>query len=508
VLVIMHMQQAPTSSLPTEINAGLCELEALLLSSVAASQHGEAAASIRLLLQAGASVYAISSGIGERTALMMACSVSDNVSCVHALLKAGSDPCYQASSDGLTALHFAALAGCTATCLALHDASSGRTLELRGKADGLGATPLIAACVMKQYAVVNLLCELGADVNHASVTSNTPLIVTAASEKHDTLILQFLLQQDGIKVNHRNDSGETALMKAAELGNAAAVDALLQSSADPCITENRGYSTLYCAVAKGHLHVLQLLIQHGADITAATDRSYTLLMQAATCNRSDIAEFLLKEGMSVHAVTDIGYTALLHAATSTSKGTESVRMLLARGADVSARSRGDTTPLHVAANSGQLDRVELLLAAGADVLQCDDTGCTALHTAIYYSHLTLVKLLLEHGADAVLNSMQCSVCERCDQLSAVMMCNDSAILKLLLTAGGDVHAVTSSGDACLHGAARHNYSAPVVCLLIKAGADMHAVNSAGKTAAQLAHDAGNTLLEQLLIRAAQQVQLT
>eukprot|EP00953_Heterococcus_sp_UTEX-ZZ885_P039198 20105-Heterococcus_DN1.PRE.2 len=85
-----------------------------------------------------------------------------------------------------------------------------------------------------------------------------------------------------------------------------------------------------------------------------------------------------------------------------------------------------------------------------------------------------------------------------------MMCEDTAILKLLLTTGADVHAVTSSGDTCLHVAARHNYSAPLLCLLIKAGADIHAVNSAGQTAAEVAHYSGNTLLEQLLNRAAQQ----
>jgi hypothetical protein len=44
----------------------------------------------------------------------------------------------------------------------------------------------------------------------------------------------------------------------------------------------------------------------------------------------------------------------------------------------------------------------------------------------------------------------------------------------------------------------------MLCLLIKAGADLHAVNKSGKTAAQLAHDRGFTLIEQLLNRAAQQ----
>jgi ankyrin repeat protein len=44
----------------------------------------------------------------------------------------------------------------------------------------------------------------------------------------------------------------------------------------------------------------------------------------------------------------------------------------------------------------------------------------------------------------------------------------------------------------------------MLCLLIKAGADLHAVNSKGKTAAQIAHDRGHILIEQLLNRAAQQ----
>jgi ankyrin repeat protein len=104
----------------------------------------------------------------------------------------------------------------------------------------------------------------------------------------------------------------------------------------------------------------------------------------------------------------------------------------------------------------------------------------------------------------VLNTMQCKKWSDCYCVSALMVCEDSVKLKLLLTAGADVHATTSSGDTCLHIAARYNYSAPVVCLLIKAGADMHTVNSAGITAAEVAHDNGNLLIEQLLKRAAQQ----
>src|SRR6185437_3330077 len=88
--------------------------------------------------------------------------------------------------------------------------------------------------------------------------------------------------------------------------------------------------------------------------------------------------------------------------------------------------------------------------------------------------------------------------------TALMLCTEAATVKLLLAAGADVHKTNARGDTCLHVAARHKLSAAALCLLIKAGTDLHAVNNEGNTAAQLAHDRGYTLIEQLLNRAAQQ----
>jgi uncharacterized protein len=473
-----------------------------LLSSIAASQHSEAAASIRALLEAGADVDAISSTdvTWEQTALMVACQ-PHNLQVVQALLQGGANPCYQASTNGTSALHLAAAAGCTESCNAIHTASSGRALELTGKGYPLAATPLIAACAMRHLAVVELLCTLGADVNNSCVaTGITPLIV--AAQWQDTSILQFLLMQDGIKVDQCDGSGTTALMKAVEAGKAVAVKLLLDAGADASIIDKTSY---FAAVAEGHLQVLRALVQHGADVTVVADGGYTLLMQAATSNQPHTAKFLIDKGVSVHTVDDLGAAALHYAALSAENGAETMRLLLTYGADINACTRVHSgTPLQAAARSGQLDRVELLLAAGADVTSGNDVGATALHEAVFCKHTRVVKLLLEHGADAVLNTMQCKQRGDCDPFFALTLCNDAATLKLLLTAGADVHAATSSGDTCLHIAARHNYSAPVVCLLIKAGADMHAVNSRGKSAAEVAHDNGNTLIQQLLVRAAQQ----
>eukprot|EP00953_Heterococcus_sp_UTEX-ZZ885_P003740 2536-Heterococcus_DN1.PRE.1 len=86
-----------------------------------------------------------------------------------------------------------------------------------------------------------------------------------------------------------------------------------------------------------------------------------------------------------------------------------------------------------------------------------------------------------------------------------MMCTKVDTVKVLLAAGADVHVTTTAGDTCLHLATRHSLSAPITCLLVKAGVDLHAVNDMGQTAAQIAHDVGDTLIEQLLNRAAQQM---
>eukprot|EP00953_Heterococcus_sp_UTEX-ZZ885_P032634 17024-Heterococcus_DN1.PRE.8 len=447
-----------------------------LLSSIAATRHSEPPASIELLLRAGAAVDATSTTTTVELTLV-----------VEALLQGGANPCYQASTEGTSVLHLAAAAGCTESCNAIHTASSGRALELTRKGYPLAATPLIAACAMRHLAVVELLCTLGADVNNSCVvTGDTPLMY-------------------GVKVNQRNGDGDTALMKAVKAGKAAAVMLLLDNDADTSIIDKTDCAPVSAAVVGGHLQVLRALVQHDADVTVVADGGYTLLMQAATSNQPHTAKFLIDKGVSVHTVDDLGAAALHYAALSAENGAETMRLLLTHGANINACTRVHSgPPLQAAARSGQLKRVELLLAAGADVTSGNDVGATALHEAVFCKHTRVVKLLLEHGADAVLNTSRSSSWKDYDPFSALTLCNDAATLKLLLTAGADVHTVTSSGDTCLHIAARHNYSAPVVCLLIKAGADLHAVSSRGKSAAEVAHDNGNSLIQQLLVRAAQQ----
>ena len=77
-----------------------------------------------------------------------------------------------------------------------------------------------------------------------------------------------------------------------------------------------------------------------------------------------------------------------------------LRVLLAAGADVEARTRlGDHTPLHVASRSAQAAAVRELLEAGAEANAIATTGATPLHFAAASGSAGAVAALLDHGAD-------------------------------------------------------------------------------------------------------------
>lgn len=77
-----------------------------------------------------------------------------------------------------------------------------------------------------------------------------------------------------------------------------------------------------------------------------------------------------------------------------------VKSLLAKGANVNAKTRYNQTPLMFAAERGNLEIVKILIEAGADVNVVDTfyKFFTALYAAASKGHAEVVKALLEKGA--------------------------------------------------------------------------------------------------------------
>jgi len=79
--------------------------------------------------------------------------------------------------------------------------------------------------------------------------------------------------------------------------------------------------------------------------------------------------------------------------------TETVKLLIERGADVNEKGRDNFTPLHWAAYYGKTEMVKILLSKGAEVNARSETYGTPLTLAAQYGFTDTVKALLEKGAD-------------------------------------------------------------------------------------------------------------
>ena len=128
---------------------------------------------------------------------------------------------------------------------------------------------------------------------------------------------------------------------------------------------------------------------------------WTPLHLAAYLGYPSAVEVLLARGADVTARSHNDFdNEPLHTVMAGAQVRTVAETLIAHGANVNARQHGDYTPLHEAAGNGNLDLTELLLAHGADANALTDDGKSPLALAAEQGHAEIVALLVEHGAES------------------------------------------------------------------------------------------------------------
>jgi ankyrin repeat protein len=217
----------------------------------------------------------------------------------------------------------------------------------------------------KQLATIDFLLERGADVNARTEFGNTPLSFVSS----DDLAVAFRLIDAGADVNVRDNSGSTPLAKIlvhSHPSDAEFSDLLARMIAlglDINAVDVSGTAVLH-VVAPRMPRLVDELISVNADPNIPDGRGQTALHLVSNLDEKafpgvrDAIEALIAAGADINAVDKLQHTPLARATTSNS------RILLAHSAMVDQPE--SVPPLHVAAFRGEAETVRLLLAAGAD----------------------------------------------------------------------------------------------------------------------------------------------
>jgi ankyrin repeat protein len=156
------------------------------------------------------------------------------------------------------------------------------------------------------------------------------------------------------------------------------------------------------AARAGALDAVELLADRGAVIDA-NDRNFrqTALIVAIRENRADVAAFLVARGADVNAKTRTGPAPPWILPNSVPGFGHGVGIVRGGLPDRGSRAPipGGMSPLLYAARDGRLDIAKTLIAARADVNQTDENGITPLIAAITNNHVDLARFLVQSGAD-------------------------------------------------------------------------------------------------------------
>lgn len=340
-------------------------------------------------------------------------------------------------------------------------AGSKLILRLAGSTAGLQMPPA-GPLTPEEIGILRAWIDQGADMPGRAIEYTAP-------KKTDPKTQAFI---DAI---HRHDTAgfERGLKEDPSLAKAA---------------DANGSTTLMHAAYAGTVSMVRALLAAGAGPKATNSRNATALHWAVT--DPDKVKLLIAAGADVNAKTIEGRTVLYLSAMRPA-GAGVARILLDAGADANARTLAGVTPLFPATGAS-LDTLGLLLDNGADPKAKTGTGATALMSAAL-ANPQAVALLIGRGADVKARTKRGETA-----LANAANYGSFESAKLLLDKGAEVNAADYRGyTPLMHAAYCDNAPVELIRLLLDAGADVNATGE-GETALSIAAKRGETETTRLL----------
>jgi ankyrin repeat protein/flavodoxin len=323
-----------------------------------------------------------------------------------------------------------------------------------------GYSALIVAITGYGRGLLELQLEIVKILKNQSVTSLSDLEL-----RKD--IVQILLQNENIQINHQDKDGKTALIVASKLGRKDIVDNLLQHKDIQINKQDDSRRTaLIEASQNGHAKVVEMLLQHeNIDVTHQDKNASTALILASHQGHKEIVQMLLQEEKT----------------------------------DINQQDRYDSTALIVASKQGHKEIVQMLLQhKNIEVNEPDENGYTALMWASGNGHKEIEEMLLQHIDKKQINQERIN--GHFSLVTASREAHKEFVEILLKDINIKINQHDQEGNTALIAASEEGHKEIVEMLLKQKNLNINQQNEDGYTALMFASERGHKEIVQMLLQ--------
>ena len=220
-------------------------------------------------------------------------------------------------------------------------------------------------------------------------------MVFNAISNGDLETTKYLIEENNIDINSKDENGKTLLMKACCNTNLDLVKYLVENKADLTIKDNKNYNALMYAVEKSTLDIVRYLFEESdtINIEQLSKDQMGLLSLAIKNNDFRILRYLVEsQNFDITISNDKGQTLALLAAGYGKL--DSVKYLIDKNANITAKDNNGNNILMYAASSGNLSLVKYIVNASVvDINETNNDNKTAKDIAIAHNQTEIAKFL-------------------------------------------------------------------------------------------------------------------
>ncbi|XP_046561350.1 ankyrin repeat domain-containing protein 17-like [Haliotis rubra] len=270
---------------------------------------------------------------------------------------------------------------------------------------------------------------------------------------------------------------------------------LLQEGADVLLKDRKGNSCLHHACISGKRDIVKVVVEKVPGmIDNSNFRGLTSTMLCAETGQEEILKFLVSYGADLSVKTFGGQTCL-HVACASGHLSTVQYLLSCETIDISERTILNTTPIMMAAEKGHSDVYHLLVLRGADVFLTDDEGKDCLMYACQRGNMSIVRHLL--------SLKPININERdhnnMTPVTIAAKAGHSDVYHLLVSDGADVSLTDDVGSDCLMYACEGGNMSIVRHLLSLKPININERDHDNMTPAMIAVEAGHSDVYHLLV---------